>query len=500
MLHLTQSQRLQQKLSPAQVQYLKILQLPVLQLEQKIKDELEMNPLLEEGLEMEEEQEEVLELRAEDRDKDDEDDALNTPEEVGSGDEEYMEKEIRENSDEEYSWEEFFENNEGSASVNQYYDGEDERDAPMPARVTLREQLQDQLHLLKLTERQSLLAEAIIWNIDDDGYLHSDFLEIVRGVNLEEQSAFTMDEAETVLRRIQRMDPPGIGARNLKECLLVQLELMPNTSVPRIIAIRILRECWEHFEKKHFDKIMQDLHIDENMLKKAFEVIKGLNPKPGEGDGLDSVNYVIPDFLITREEGEFVVQLNERGVPPLRVNRAYKEMLQNQRKRLSSATKQFLRQKMEAAKWFIQSIHQRRTTMMSVMSTIIEKQNDWFLHGKGNLKPLIYKDIADEIEMDISTISRVVNGKYAQTEWGVFELRYFFSEGIPTESGEEIANKEVKAILQEIIGKEDPKKPLSDQALTKILQERGFNIARRTVAKYREAMDIPVSRLRKRLV
>jgi RNA polymerase sigma-54 factor len=245
---------------------------------------------------------------------------------------------------------------------------------------------------------------------------------------------------------------------------------------------------------------MQDLHISEDMLKRAFDVIKSLNPKPGDGDGIDSVNFIIPDFFVTREEGEFVIQLNERGVPPLRVNRAYKEMLLNQRKKLSSATKQFLRQKMEAAKWFIQSIHQRRNTMMSVMSTIIEKQREWFEHGKGNLKPLIYKDIADEIEMDISTISRVVNGKYAQTEWGVFELRYFFSEGIPTDSGEDIANKEVKAIIQDIIHTESPKKPLSDQALTKILQDRGFNIARRTVAKYREAMDIPVSRLRKRLV
>lgn len=499
MLHLTQSQKLQQKLSPAQVQYLKILQLPVLQLEQKIKDELEMNPLLEEGMDLEEEQEETLEQLQDERE--DEDDAvLEAAAETSSGDDEYMEKEIRENSDEEYSWEEFFENNEGSASVNQYYEGDDDREAPMPIRVTLREQLQDQLHLLELTERQSLLAEAIIWNIDDDGYLHTDLLEIVRSVNLEEQSAITAEEAEEVLRHIQRLDPPGIGSRNLRECLLVQLDLMPNTSVARIIAMRILRQCWDHFEKKHFDKIMQDLHIDERMLKKAFEVIKSLNPKPGEGDGLDSVNYIIPDFLITREDGEFIVQLNERGVPPLRVNRAYKDMLLNQRKRLSSATKQFLRQKMEAAKWFIQSIHQRRTTMMSVMSTIIEKQREWFEHGKGNLKPLIYKDIADEIEMDISTISRVVNGKYAQTEWGVFELRYFFSEGIPTESGEEIANKEVKAILQEIIGNEDPKKPLSDQALTKILQDRGFNIARRTVAKYRETMDIPVSRLRKRLV
>jgi RNA polymerase sigma-54 factor len=236
------------------------------------------------------------------------------------------------------------------------------------------------------------------------------------------------------------------------------------------------------------------------MLKKAFDIIRGLNPKPGESESLDSINFIIPDFFVTLDEGEFVITLNERGVPPLRVNRAYKNMLLNQRKKLSSETRHFLRQKMDAAKWFIQSIHQRRQTMLAVMSTIIEKQKEWFEHGKGNLRPLIYKDIADEIGMDISTISRVVNGKYAQTEWGVFELRYYFSEGISTDSGEDIANKEVKAILQDIMAQENPRKPLSDQALTKILQEQGFNIARRTVAKYRESMGIPVSRLRKQLV
>ncbi len=495
MLHLTQTQRLQQKLSPAQVQYLKILQLPVLQLEQKIKDELEMNPLLEEGVDLQEEQEERMELEQRDDDAE-------TPaeQERSNGDEEYLDKEIRENSDEEYSWEEFFENNEGSSSVNQYYDGDDEREIPTPARVTLREELVDQVHMLDLDEWQLLLADAIIWNIDDDGYLHAHFAEIVRDVNMQVTHSITLDEAETVLARIQRLEPPGIAARDLRECLLIQLDVLPNTSTARIVAMRILREAWEHFEKKHFDRIRQELHISEDMLKKAFQVIKSLNPKPGDGESIDSVNYIIPDFFVARDDGEFVITLNERGVPPLRVNKAYKNMLLHQRKKLNSETRHFLRQKMEAAKWFIQSIHQRRQTMLAVMSTIIEKQKAWFEHGKGHLRPLIYKDIADEIGMDISTISRVVNGKYAQTEWGVYELRYYFSEGISTDSGEEVANKEVKAIIKGIIDEENPKKPLSDQALTKILQEKGFNIARRTVAKYREAMGIPVSRLRKRLV
>ena len=501
MLHLTQSQRLQQKLSPAQVQYLQILQLPALQLEQKIKDELEMNPLLEEGMEMEDEQDERLEMRQEDADSDGGNEGEREKDRDSiNGENEHLEKEIREHADEEYSWEEFFENNESSSSFNQYWDGEDDREAPTPARTTLRELLRDQIHLLDFNDEQALIADAIIWNIDDDGYLHADFEELVRDFNLQHDLAFDIDEAEEVLRRIQRLDPPGIAARNLRECLLVQLELLPNTSVERIIAMRILREAWGHFERKHFEKIRHDLHISEDMLKRAFEVIRSLNPKPGEGDSIESTNYIIPDFFVTREDDEFIITLNERGVPPLRVNKAYRNMLLNQRKKLSSNTRQFLRQKMESAKWFIQSIHQRRNTMYSVMSSIVDRQREWFEQGRGHLKPMIYKDIADEIEMDISTISRVVNGKYVQTEWGVFELRYFFNEGIATDSGEEVANMEVKSIIREIIESENPRKPFSDQALTKILKERGFNIARRTVAKYREGMDIPVSRLRKQLV
>ncbi len=504
MLHLTQTQKLQQRLSPAQVQYLKILQLPVLQLEQKIKDELELNPLLEEGMELDEEleertdmlQEETPEITSEKNDTDE----IAVPEKSKSSDDDTMDKEIREHADEEYSWEEFFENNEGASSVNSYWEDDDGREAPTPASVTLRELIAEQIQLVDLNETEVLLASTVLWNIDDDGYLHADFSQLVEDFNLEHEVNVSIEDAEKVLFRIQRLDPPGVGSRNLRECLLVQLELMPNDSTPRIIAMRILREAYESFEKKHFDKLMQDLHISQDMLKRAFDVIRSLNPKPGDGDGAVSTNYLIPDFVVYREDGDFIITLNDKGVPPLRVNRAYKDMLLNQRKRLSSETKQFLRQKMDAAKWFIQSIHQRRNTMQAVMHSIVEKQRRWFEKGHGHLKPLIYKEIAEDIEMDISTISRVVNGKYVQTEWGVFELRYYFSEGISTEGGEDIANKEVMSIIREIISVEDPKKPLSDQALTKILQDRGFNIARRTVAKYREAMDIPVSRLRKRLV
>lgn len=498
MLHLTQTQRLQQKLSPAQVQYLKILQLPVIALEQRIKDELEINPLLEEGMDQEELQEDIDETEAPGVEEVVVSDDAGFEEAVVSDtsvQDDYIEKEIREHQDDEYSWEEFFENNEGSAEKN-YYDQDDDREIPTPATVTMSERLVDQLRMLDLDDRLLVLGEEVIGNIEDDGYLRRNLKDLVLDINLETGHSFTQEEGELVLHHIQRLDPPGIGSRNLRECLLVQLELMPNSSTARIIAIRILKECYTHFIKKHFDKIQQELHITQDMLRKAFEVIMRLNPKPGEGTITSSFNYVVPDFFVTRDKDDFVITLNDRGVPPLRVSREYKELLTNRRSGLNTETKQFLRQKMESAKWFIQSINQRRQTMLGVMHTIVNKQRAWFDRGPGHLRPLIYKDIADVISMDISTISRVVNGKYVQTEWGVHELRYFFSEGIPTASGVEVSNTEVKNIIRDIIAEEDTRKPLSDEAIMKILRERGYDIARRTVAKYREALGIPVSRLR----
>lgn len=504
MLHLTQTQRLQQKLSPAQVQYLKILQLPVLALEQRIKDELELNPLLEEGQDQEELQDDATDIDLSvDVDEEEAEQAIapaaeTIVQEKKEETDDFISHEIRDHADEEYSWEEFFENNEGFHEVN-YYDQDDEREIPTPSAVSMAERLVDQLHMLELPSDLVTLGEEIIGNIDDDGYLRRDLEDLLLDINLERGTQFTPGQAEEVLARIQRLDPPGIGARNLQECLLVQLELASNHSTARIIALRILRQCYEHFVKKHFEQIKQELHITDEMLKKAFDVIKRLNPKPGEGTITTSFNYVIPDFYIARDKDDFIITLNDWGVPPLRVSRAYKQMLLNRSSGITSETRQFLRQKMETAKWFIQSITQRRQTMLAVMQTIVEKQREWFLLGHGHLRPLIYKDIAEIIRMDISTISRVVNGKYCQTEWGVYELRFFFSEGIPTASGVEVSNTEVKNIIKTIISDEDPHKPLSDQAIMEILRERGFDIARRTVAKYREALNIPVSRLRTRI-
>lgn len=509
MLHLTQTQRLQQKLTPAQVQYLKILQLPVLALEQRIKDELELNPLLEEGMDQEEVQDDSMDMELEDVKLDTEIDAETpvTAEAAAEKQTETSEIEKIENFDErdefaskddEYSWEEFLDDNEGPTTRN-WYDEEDDREIPTPASVSMIEQLTDQVHMLDLDARLTLLAEEILGNIDEDGYLHRDLEDLVLDVNHEHALAITKEEAEFVLGKIQRLDPAGIGARNLRECLLVQAEVSTEHSTARIYAQLILRDCYDHLVKKHFEKIKQELHIDDKLLRKAFDFITHLNPKPGEGNITTTLNYVIPDFFIVREKDDFVITLNDRGVPPLRVSRAYREMLSNRRSGINPEARQFLRQKMESAKWFIQSINQRRQTMLGVMQTIVEKQRDWFEQGPGFLKPLIYRDIADVIGMDISTISRVVNGKYAQTEWGVFELRRFFSEGIPTATGGEVSNTEVKSIIRDIIAAEEEKKPLSDEAIMQILRERGFDIARRTVAKYREALGIPVSRLRVKL-
>jgi RNA polymerase sigma-54 factor len=323
------------------------------------------------------------------------------------------------------------------------------------------------------------------------------------GLNLTEA------DVESVLKRIQRLDPVGIAARDLQECLLVQLEVLPDDTPGRTNALRMLRDAYKAFTMKHFDQIMRKLGIGESELKEAYDLIRSLDPKPGEGDVAPQLNYVVPDFSVLHEDGEFVISLNGRNAPELRINRHYRQMwnqLAIDKKRgaggngQTEETKQFLKSRMESARWFINSIHQRRQTMLRVMSAIVELQEAFFRDGEGQLRPMILKDVAEKIGMDISTISRVVNGKYVQTEFGTYELKYFFSEGLMTESGDEVSNKEVKALIERIIGDEDKSDPLSDQKLADMLAERGFNIARRTVTKYREQSGIPVARLRRQIV
>lgn len=479
MLHLSQQQRLLQKLTPQQIQYLKLLQLPTLALEQMIKMELEVNPLLEEGVDGETEIEQSS----------DETPAV----------EEEVKQEEEEKKKDEFSFEDYLSDEESFAprrEVQQQNDDEDRVEMPIAASTPLAEKLIDQLHLADVTEMGMSVAEEIIGNIDEDGYLRRDLESIVNDINLSNKLHLTVSQVEEVLFIIQRLEPVGMASRSLQECLLIQLEFSKGDHRLIDLAMKLLRDHFDEFTKKHYEKISEVLVIPMDDVKAILEIISHLNPKPGEGTIDAQQNYLTPDFIVMKDEDAFIIQLNDKNVPPLRINRNYKDLMSKRNKEVGTDTKQFLRSKFDAAKWFIASIYQRRETMVKVMNEIVNRQKDFFETGEG-LKPLIYKDIAEVIRMDISTISRVVNGKYVQTDFGVFELRYFFSEGISTQSGEDVSNKEVKARIKEILSVEDKSKPLSDEDIAAILKEKGFNIARRTVAKYRESMMIPVARLRR---
>lgn len=314
--------------------------------------------------------------------------------------------------------------------------------------------------------------------------------------------AFTYEEAEGVLHRIQRLDPLGVGARDLRECLMVQLEPQLHILPTAPLAYAILRDTFNDFTHKHFEKLCARHGCAEGELKRALEAIRSLNPKPGEGSfAITETNYITPDFLVERDGEDIVITPNDRNIPSLRINRSYQEMMRRGKKRSSAerTAQKFLREKMEAAKWFIASIHQRRQTMMRVMRAIVDLQESFFLYGPDQLKPMIYRDVAERIGMDISTVCRVVNGKYVQSDYGTFELKYFFSEKLHTASGEEVANKIVKAKIKEMIDEEEKRTPLSDDEISQRMHEAGYNIARRTVAKYREQLNIPVARLRRML-
>ena len=482
MLNLQQEQKLKQKLSPQQIQYIKLLQLPTLALEQRIKEELEENPLLEEGPDQDE-------LTAEE-----------TQEEEESLDEE------------EYDWDELLESADDLYGYKANVEGggnEDDREMQMPATVSVAEQLTDQLSMLDLDERDQLIAEQIIGSIDEDGYLRRPLESIVDDIMFNHGMDLDEDDVEEVLHRVQKLDPVGIGARDLQECLLVQLRTLPNYVDEREKAIRMLENHYKAFTMKHFGKLKKRLDVDDEGLKEIFGIIQRLNPKPGEGQFTQQSNYITPDFTVHYVDGEFRVTINGRNAPQLHISQQYRQMLQKlsaakkqkaSRNGIDEETRKFLKNKFESARWFINSINQRRHTMNQVMHAIIDLQEEFFKRGQGHLKPMILQDVAEIIDMDISTVSRVVNGKYVQTDFGVYELKYFFSEGLETESGEEVSNKEVKAIIEDIVANEDKTKPLSDQKVADKLGEMGFKIARRTVTKYREQLSIPVARLRKEIV
>jgi len=488
MLSLQQRLSLQQKLSPQQIQYQKLLQLNTLALEQRIKTELELNPILEETLDEEvdldqlEESEEQEEKTAE-------------------------EEEQYDNKDDEFDVEDYMNEVESDFELERINrsQGEEKMQPIAPQRKSLREALVDQLKMLDLNDDEMTVGENIIGSLDKEGYFKASMEKIVNELILFEHIEVTLDQAEKVLKKIQTLEPIGIGARNLQECLLIQIRNSSYDPYYSYLAEKILSDHFEDFANRRFDNIQKNLNLTKETLRTTIDLIQKLNPKPGEGN-IDSeeMNQITPDFIIEKVEDNYIVTLNDKSVPSVTVSKTYLEMLDtNKRKRKISErekeTHKFLREKFESAKWFIASLQQRRHTLMKIMQTILEKQFEFFENGPKYLKPMIYKDIADEIGMDISTISRVVNGKYVQSPQGIHELKYFFSEGLSTDSGDEISNKHIKELIKEICDNEPKDNPHSDDKIASILQEKGIHIARRTVAKYREQLKIPVARLRKEL-
>ncbi|TDQ15038.1 RNA polymerase RpoN-/SigL-like sigma 54 subunit [Algoriphagus boseongensis] len=485
MQKLNLSQTLSQKLSPQQIQFIKLLQVPTAELDARIEEELEINPALEEG--REEEPEKSQEDDFEDSYEDD----------LGRDDNELN---LDDYLDDEYSGYKM----QGDGNYNP---DEEDREIPISSQSTLHEQLISQLNFLKLDDRQKIIGQQLIGSIENDGYIRRDLEAIINDLAFSQNIETDIDEMEEILRKIQNFDPAGIAARNLQECLLIQLERKEHPDDPVVVhALSIIHDCFEEFTKKHYPKIQRRLDLNEDEIKDAVNLITRLNPKPGGvSDGLVRTQYIIPDFILTNNSGKLEVSLNSRNAPELRISRSYAEMFDaydksDKKDKKLKETVTFVKQKLDSAKWFIDAIKQRQNTLLRTMEAILQYQKEFFIDGdETNLRPMILKDIAEKIDMDISTVSRVANSKSIQTEFGVYPLKYFFSEGIATDSGEDVSNREVKSVLQSMVDAEDKKKPLSDDKLVKMLNKKGYNIARRTVAKYREQLQIPVARLRKEL-
>ncbi len=364
-----------------------------------------------------------------------------------------------------------------------------------------------QLGLLKLEEKEQVIAEQIIGSIDEDGYLRRETSAIVDDLAFRQNITASIEEIEGLIKRIQQFDPPGVAARNLQECLLLQLKRQKEEGKHVDVAIKALTKYFDEFTKKHYEKIQRGLNLDDDQLREVMQHIIRLNPKPGgtAGETNKAENYVVPDFFIMNNAGKLELTLNNRNAPELRISEGYRDMLKEYDRGAKKDKRQkeavlFIKQKIDSAKWFIDAIKQRQHTLLSTMNAIMEHQYSFFLTGdETELNPMILKDIAEKINLDISTVSRVANSKFVQTEFGTYRLKFFFSESLSTDSGEEVSTREVKKILSDMIEEEDKKHPLSDERLTELLQEKGYNIARRTVAKYREQLNVPVARLRKEL-
>ena len=478
-------QKLQQKLSPQQIQVIRLLELTAIELEERIKQELIDNPALDEGAE-EHENPDTDEFGNEDPDA-----SAESAEDISMGD--YL----TEDDIPDYKLE-----------ADNFSKDQKHEDIPFSGGSTFHDFLLKQLGERNLSEQDAKIAEYIIGNIDDNGYLQRPLSAISDDLIFQVGIDISTERLEDLLQMIQDFEPAGVGASNLRECLLLQLERHEGTPAA-LLAYKIIDKSFDEFTKKHYDKIQKQYNVSEEELKKAIHEITMLNPKPGSSwsDSFsDGMSHIIPDFIVDSHDGELTLSLNNSNIPELRVNRSYTHMLEDYMGNKQNQTRDkkdallFVKQKLDSAQWFIDAIKQRQQTMLNTMQVIIDLQRDFFLTGdESNLKPMILKDVAERTGYDISTISRVSNSKYVQTNFGIFPLKYFFSESMQNESGEEISSREIKKILQQCIENEDKRKPLADDKLCDLLKEKGYVIARRTVAKYREQLGIPVARLRKEI-
>ena len=477
--------KLSQKLSPQQIQLMKLIQLPTQEFEQRLKQELEENPALDSGKE---------EIVDEFDDFDNTQDDYNDNETIEADDinvDDYL-------SDDDIP--------DYKTSVNNYSSDDEEKTMPYAAGTSFTQHLINQLNTFTLGEEAYQIAEFLVGSVDDSGYIRRDLEDIVDDLAFTQSVYTDSSTVNNILKIVHQLDPAGVGARNLQECLSIQLHRKQKT--PEIeLAIRVIDETFDQFTKKHYKKLIAKFNINEEQLRDAIHVIERLNPKPGGSYAGNNrmVEHVVPDFAIKIVEGELELTLNGRNAPELHVSREYSNMMKGYKesKEKSKAQKdavQFIKQKLDAAKWFIEAIRQRQQTLFVTMSSIMHYQKEYFLTGdERKLRPMILKDIADEIDMDVSTVSRVANSKYVDTPYGTKLIKEFFSESMTNDKGEEVSTREIKKILETVIEDENKKKPLTDEALAKILKEKGYPIARRTVAKYREQLDLPVARLRKKI-
>jgi RNA polymerase sigma-54 factor len=472
--------KLSQKLSPQQIKLMKLIQLSTLDLEQKIEAEMGENPALESGAEV---------VKSDNQENDFEENTKIETDEIDI--DQYL-------SDDEIPSYRLYSNN--------YSSDDEERSVPLSGGISFHQSLLQQMGNLILNEDEMLIAEFLIGSIDDSGYVRRSDDELIDDLAFTQNIFTDKNQLNKVIRSVQSLDPPGVGARSLKECLQLQLEKKKKDRPEVVHALKIIKDEFDHFSHKHYTKLQDRVGITQEELKVALELIGKLNPKPGGALSSTIQNtHVVPDFILTLEDGRIEVKLNRRNAPQLKVSNAYKDMLEgyqegNKKSKTQQDAVQFIKQKLDAAKWFIDAIQQRHQTLTLTINAIVAHQKEYFLSGdERKLKPMILKDIADKVDMDISTISRVANSKYIDTPYGVKLLKTFFSEGLKNEEGEDVSSIEIKNILSQLIAEENKKKPLTDEVLSKLMKEKGYIVARRTIAKYREQLDIPVARLRKEL-